>query len=142
MLASSTSLVSNWRSVRFAAGIADEPVAPPATAIGMMAEQLKAPQRQQRHEIADMQTVGRGIEAAVKRDRADCRDVLANCLFVGAIGDQPAPFQFVVNVHVSKKLLRLCKSSQGETQAATKQDSGASRIRAPATRSLVERIPE
>ena len=35
----------------------------------MMAEQLKPPQRKQRHEIADVQAVGGRVEAAVKRDR-------------------------------------------------------------------------
>ena len=35
-----------------------------------MSGQLKPPQREQRHEIADVQAVGRRIETGVERERA------------------------------------------------------------------------
>ena len=68
--ASRISRVSNCRSCGLAAGIADGTGRAAGHGDGMMAEQLKPAQRQQRHEIADVQAVGRRVEAAVKRDRA------------------------------------------------------------------------
>ena len=66
----------------------------------MMAEQLKPAQRQQRHQIADVQAVGRRVEAAVKRDGRG--DFLGQFRRVGAIGDQAAPFQFFQNAHAGR----------------------------------------
>ena len=75
-----------------------EPVAPPASGDGVMAQQLKPAQRQQRHQVADVQAVGRGVEAAVERDRARA-DALGQFLRVGAIGQQAAPLEFFQDVH-------------------------------------------
>ena len=69
MLWSRISLVSNWRSCGLAAGIAHHAGRPAGNGDRMMAEQLKPSQRQQRHEIADVQAVGGRVEPAVKRDR-------------------------------------------------------------------------
>ena len=66
----------------------------------MMAEQLKPPQREQRHEMADVQAVGGRVEAAVKRDGRG--DFLFQFRRVGAIGDEAAPFQFFQNAHASR----------------------------------------
>jgi hypothetical protein len=53
-----------------AAGIADGTGRAAGHGDGMMAEQLKPAQREQRHQVADVQAVRRRVEAAVKRDRA------------------------------------------------------------------------
>ena len=45
------------------------PVAPPTTAIGRCPAFLKPPQHQQAHQTADVQTVGRRIEAGVQGPR-------------------------------------------------------------------------
>ena len=75
-----------------------EPVAPPASGDGVMAQQLEPAQRQQRHEVADVQAVGGGVKAAVERDGA-WADAFRQLLRVGAIGQQAAPLEFVQNVH-------------------------------------------
>ena len=76
------------------------PVAPPASGDGMMAEQLKPAQREQRHEIADVQAVGGGVEAAVKRRGRG--EALGQFRRVRAIGDEAAPVEFVQNVHARR----------------------------------------
>ena len=72
--------------LRLAARIADGAGRAAGDGNGMMAEQLKPPQRQQRHQIADVQTVRRRVEAAVKRDGRG--DFLFQFRRVGAIGDE------------------------------------------------------
>ena len=62
-----------------------------------MAEQLKTTERQQRHEIADVQTVGSGVEAAVKRRGRG--EALGQFRRVRAVGDEAAPVEFVQNAH-------------------------------------------
>ncbi len=64
----------------------------------MMAEQLKAAQGQQGHQVADVQAVGGGIKAGVEDNRAGGQPFL-QFRRVGAIGHQAAPFQFVKNIH-------------------------------------------
>src|SRR5258708_6484046 len=66
----------------------------------MMAEQLKASQCEQWNEMADVQTVRRRVEAAVKRDGHG--DFFFQFRRVGAIGDKSAPFQFFQNAHARK----------------------------------------
>ncbi len=66
----------------------------------MMTEQLKPPQRQQRHKMADVQAVGRRVEAAVKRDGRG--EFLFQFRRVGAIGDKAAPFEFFQNAHAGR----------------------------------------
>ena len=59
MLWSRISCVSNWRSCGLAAGIANGAGRAAGHGNGMMAEQLKPAQREQRHQIADVQAVRR-----------------------------------------------------------------------------------
>ena len=82
-----------------AARVADQAGRPARHGDGMMAEQLKAPQGQQRHQIADVQAVRSGIKSGVKGDRPRCQP-LAQCRRVRAIRHQSAPFQFFKNVHM------------------------------------------
>ena len=50
-----------------------------------MAELLESAQQQQRHEIADMQAVGGGIEAAIDRDRTFVEAATKRCLISGVL---------------------------------------------------------
>ena len=75
-----------------------EPVAPPASGDGVVAQQLEPAQPEQRHEVAGVQAVGGRVKAAVKGDGARA-DAFGQLLRVGAIGQQAAPLQFVQNVH-------------------------------------------
>ena len=81
----------------FAARIADRTGRAAGDGNGMMAEQLKPAQRQQRHEIAHVQTVRRRVKAAVKRNR--CGHAFGQFRRVGAIGHEAAPFEFFQNAH-------------------------------------------
>jgi hypothetical protein len=71
----------------------------------MMPRQLKTAQAERRHQVANVQTVSRGIEPAVKRHRPGAQAFL-EFRRVGAIGQQAAPLQFFVNVHQARKLSR------------------------------------
>ena len=66
----------------------------------MMPEQLKPPQREQRHEVANVQTVGGGVEAAIKRDGRG--NFFGQLRRIGAIGNKAAPFQFFQNAHAGQ----------------------------------------
>ncbi len=66
----------------------------------MMAKQLKSSQRKQRHEIADVQTVRRRVEAAIERDGRG--KFFGQFRRVRAIGNQAAPFQFFENAHARR----------------------------------------
>ena len=90
--------MSNWRSCVLPLGSPMEPVAPPASGDGMVAQQLEPAQRQQRHEVADVQAVGGRVKAAVEGDGAGA-DAFRQLLRVGAIGQQAAPLEFFQNVH-------------------------------------------
>ena len=77
----------------------------------MMAEQLKPPQGQQRHQVAHVQAVRRRIESGVKDDRAGLQAFL-QFRRVRAIGHQPAPFQFFKYIHRScQTILRLARAA-------------------------------
>src|SRR5690349_2068212 len=71
----------------------------------MMPEQLETSQRQQRHEIPDVQGIRRRVKTAIKSDRAG--QTFGEILHVGAIGHQTTPLQFVKNGHprVIEKLI-------------------------------------
>ena len=66
----------------------------------VMAQQLKSPQREQRHEIAHVQAVGGGIETAV--ERGGHSEALGQLRGVRAIGHEAAPVEFVQNAHGRK----------------------------------------
>ena len=83
--------------LRFAAGIADGTGRPAGHGNGMVPEQLKTAQRQQRHEIAHVQAVGRRVEATVQRDGRG--EFLFQFHRVRAISHQAAPFQFIDDAH-------------------------------------------
>jgi hypothetical protein len=54
-----------------------------------MAEQLESPQREQRHEIADVQRIRRGIKTTIKRDGRG--NFFGQFRRIRAIGDEAAP---------------------------------------------------
>ena len=81
----------------FAAGITDATGRAAGDGDGMMPGVLKTSQRQQGHEIADVQTVGGRIEATVKRDGRG--EALGQFHRVRAIGDEAAPVQFIQDAH-------------------------------------------
>ena len=84
--------------LRLAAGVADGAGGAAGERDGVMAQQLKPAQRQQRHQVAHVQAVGGRVKAAVKRDGARA-DAFRQLLRVGAIGQQAAPLEFFQNVH-------------------------------------------
>ena len=84
--------------LRLAAGVADGAGGAAGQRDGVMAQQLEAAQRQQRHEVAHVQAVGGRVKAAVKRDGPGA-DALGQLLRIGAIGQQSAPLEFFQNVH-------------------------------------------
>ena len=86
-----------------ATGIADGAGGATRDRNGMMTEQLKAPKAEKRHQIADVQTVRRRIEAAVKRDRPRSK-ALVQLRSVGAIIHQTPPLQFLVDIHRAGRL--------------------------------------
>ena len=112
-----------------AAGIANAAGCAAGDSDGMMAEQLKPPQRQQRHQIADVQTVCRRVEAAVKRDRSfrnrrSFYELLIQIFFAyqrriaqtlwrtfRRHSNQATPLQFFVNVHVRRLSCRCIKAN-------------------------------
>lgn len=59
-----------------------------------MTSKLKASQRQNWDEVAKVQTISSGIEAAVKR-QCPGQQGLGQFAWVGALGDQPALSQIV-----------------------------------------------
>jgi hypothetical protein len=63
-----------------------------------MTRQLKAAQRQLRHQVTDVERVPGRIEAAIKRDRS-CAEALGERSKVGAIGDEAAPLEVFDQVH-------------------------------------------
>ena len=66
------------------------PVAPPAgTEMGTLAEELETPQEQQRHQVADVQAVGRRVEAGVDRDRS-LPQAVPQDLEIGVVVNQTA----------------------------------------------------
>ena len=64
----SVSSESRFRSSLFPLGSPIIPVAPPTSAMGLCPA-LKTPQNHERHQVADVHAVGRGIEAHVDRAR-------------------------------------------------------------------------
>ena len=66
----------------------------------VMTEQLKPAQREQRHEIADVQRIRRRVEAAVKRD--GCGEFLFQFHRVRAVGHEAAPLQFINDAHLKR----------------------------------------
>ena len=82
----------------FSAGIAHHARGATGQRDRMVSHQLKSAQRKERHQIADVETVGRGIEAAIESHSATCQP-LRQFLEIGAVGQEPAPLQFVNNAH-------------------------------------------
>ena len=64
---------------------------------GIVTEQLKAAQSEQRHEIADVQRIRCGIKSAVKSGRRG--EFLRQLGSVSAIGDESPPVEFFQNAH-------------------------------------------
>src|SRR6185436_9190670 len=87
------------------AGITNGAGSPPGDRDGVMAGQLKAPQDQQGHQVAQVQTVGARIESTVKGNgpRAQAPGQLSG---VRAILDQAAPEQFLIQIHRVDRLTR------------------------------------
>lgn len=82
----------------FAAGIADGTGRAARKCDGDMAVELESTERDERDEIADVEAVPRGIEAAVQGDGTGS-EPFEQFDFIRAIGQEAAPFQFFVNVH-------------------------------------------
>ena len=62
---------------------------------------LEAPQREQRDQVADVQAVGGGIEAAIKRAHPP-GEMAAQPAFVGRLRHQPAGFQVIKQHRMAK----------------------------------------
>jgi hypothetical protein len=72
----------------------------------MMPQQLKTPQRQQRHEIAHVQAVRGGIKPRIKH-HGPGPDPFQKLSLIGAVGNEAAPFEFFVNIHPQAGLLAI-----------------------------------
>ena len=83
---------------RFAARVADAAGGAARDGNGMMPVVLEAAQREQRHQMPDVQRIRRGIKAAVERDGRR-RKAFRQLGHIGAIGEEAAPLQFIQNVH-------------------------------------------
>jgi hypothetical protein len=81
-----------------AGGVADHPGGAAGEGDRVVAEELEAAQRQQRDQVADVEGVGRGVEAAVKRNRA-LLEAGAERNGVGAVGEEAAPAQLIEDIH-------------------------------------------
>lgn len=68
----------------------------------VMTRQLKAAQRQLRHQVTDVERVPGRIEAAIKRDRPRAQ-ALGERSKVGAIGDEAAPLEVFDQVHQGRE---------------------------------------
>ncbi len=93
--------------LRLAARVANGAGGPAGKRDGVMAQQLKPAQRQQRHQVADVQAVGGRVKAAVECDGPRA-DTFGQLLWVGAIGQQAAPLEFFQNVHEGRKVTVPC----------------------------------
>jgi hypothetical protein len=82
----------------FAGRIADHARGAAGESEHVMAGELEAAERDLAHEMADVKRVAGRIEAAIDRERA-LREALGERAFVGAIGDEAAPFQVFEQVH-------------------------------------------
>ena len=76
-----------------AAGVADHAGGAADQGDGAMPGLLEPPQDHQRHQVADVQAVGRGIEAGVDRPRL-LHQQPRQVRIVGRLVDQPAPGEF------------------------------------------------
>ena len=56
----------------------------------VVAGELEAAERELAHEVADVESVGGGIEAAIERDRT-LGDALGQRIEIGAVGEEAAP---------------------------------------------------
>ena len=86
-----------------------------------VAGELEAAEQQQRHEIADVQAVGRRIEADVERHRP-ALEALAQRVEVGVILNQPARQQVVDDggaAHAAKCCKPAPPAAHGVASAAT-----------------------
>ena len=86
-----------------------------------MACELEAPEQQQRHEIADVQALGRRVEADVERHRP-ALETLAQRVEIGVILNQPARQQVVDDgggAHAAKCCKPAPPAAHGVASAAT-----------------------
>ena len=65
----------------------------------LVARHLKPLHKAERHEVADMQTVGSGVEADVKACAAVVYE-LADLFLVRHLGDEAARLKFFVDTHI------------------------------------------
>ena len=82
----------------FAGGIADHAGGTTGQRDGMVALVLKAAEREERDEVADMERVGGRIKAAIECDRAGS-EARGEHREVGAVGEEATPAEFVKNGH-------------------------------------------
>jgi hypothetical protein len=83
---------------RTPAGIADHAGGAACQRHRVMAGELKAPQRELAHEMADVEAVAGGVKAAIERDRS-AGQTPAEAVEVGAVRDQIAPLEVFEKVH-------------------------------------------
>jgi len=81
-----------------AAGVADHAGGAAGEGDGAVTGHLEAAEAEQGDEVADVEGIGGGIEAAIEGDRA-VGEAFAQCVEVGAIGQEAAPGQVREDVH-------------------------------------------
>ena len=64
----------------------------------MFACHLQPLHQAQRHEVAHMEGVGSGVESDIENSLAVV-DQIPDLLFIGHLGNEPAGFEFFVNLH-------------------------------------------
>ncbi len=79
-------------------GIAHHAGGPTGEGDRIVAVKLETPQREKGHQIADVQAVGRGVEAAIKSERT-VGEAFGQRISVGAIGVKAAPLEFFQDRH-------------------------------------------
>lgn len=77
----------------FTGGIADHAGGTAGEGDGVVAGELEAAQEELRHEVADVERIARGIEAAIDRDRAG-GEALGERGAIGATGVEATPLEF------------------------------------------------
>src|SRR5439155_7426479 len=127
----------------FATRIANGPGRAACNCDRMMAKQLKPSQAKQWNEVANVQAVSGRIEAAIKNDWRSLQPIGKNELSVQIlwsnqssvpvfnsgrrIGNQPAPFQLVQDVHSWQRLWRLAgRFTRGISGAVRRRTNGCS----------------
>ena len=91
--------------IRAAGGVADIAGAAADQGDGPVAGHLKPLHQAQRHEMAHVEGVGGGVKADIKGGLAIV-DQLPDLGLVGDLSDEPAGFEFLVNLHVVSLLFK------------------------------------